>query len=123
GCHGFRTRAGHGGVYGNRGVIHAGQRGHRQVAERHASEQEDGEAQQHRHDRALDENLREVHSAPVLILVASTGFTDAPGKSRNWPSVTTVSPGCTPLSMTVLAPKVRPALTFRISTELSGFTA
>ena len=36
------------------------------------AEQHDGEAHQHRHDRALDEELREVHSGPDPILAAST---------------------------------------------------
>ena len=59
-------------------------------------------------------------TSPHRVSPASTSCTCAPGKRRNWPSVTTVSPGAMPFSITIFLPKVRPAVTTRISTVLSG---
>ena len=42
--------------------------------------------------------------------------------SRNWPSITTVSPGTMPFSITIFLPKARPAVTMRMATLLSGPT-
>src|SRR5262249_18199120 len=121
-CHGLRARAGDGGDYLNRRVIDAGQRGDGQRAKRDEAEQQNGEAHQRRHYGALDEERGEIHDSPSSGFFCPTSDTFAPGMRRRCPSVTTVSPGATPFSITMRLPKVRPTWTMRSSTVLSGLT-
>ena len=123
GSHGLRARARQRRAHLDGGIVDAGQRGHRQRAKRHRPEQQDGEAQQRRHDRAIDEDAREVHSGPVPSLAAIHRHDLRAGEERNCPSVTTVSPGRRPLAITTLPPQAAPIVTGRISTGLSGLTA
>ncbi len=119
GRHGFGTGAGQRGRHLNGGVIHARQRRHRQLSESDGAEEQNGEADERGHDGPLDEEAREVHDFPASSFAGSTSCTCAPGKRRNWPSVTTVSPGAMPFSITIFLPKARPAVTARTATLLS----
>ena len=107
--HGFGTGAGQRRVHLNGGVIHAGQRRHRQRAIAHDAEQQDGERDQRRHDRPFDEDAGNVHATTPAssTLPAGTGLTCAPGKRRNWPSVTTDLAGRDALRSTTSLPAVR----------------
>src|SRR5262249_42273388 len=90
-------------------------------AKRDDAEYQDGERNERRHHRALDECARQVHGWPSCF-TASSGRIAAPGNSRNWPSVTTVSPCARPFSTIVFFPKTRPMVTGRISALLSSTT-
>src|SRR5262249_36109947 len=101
----------------NGGVVDAGEAGYGEGAVSGAAEDQDGEHDEGRHDRPFDEDARKMHSdllrfgiywapagGPPPGCVAPSGFgaataTCAPGKSIICPSVTTVSPGLTPLSI------------------------
>ena len=66
------------------------------------------ELEQRRRDRPLDEERRRGSwRGPRRRAAAGLIVTRAPGVSRSWPSVTTVSPAFTPLSMTTSSPSVQ----------------
>ena len=100
----------------NGGIIHARQGGHRQRPIGHDAEQQDAERRQSGEDRTADEELGNVHQeAPSSRLAVTDGTTrtGAPGIRRSCPSVTTVSPGAIPLSITILLSIDWPSLTVR----------
>ena len=59
---------------------------------------------------------------PTPLPDAPRSETLAPGVSRNWPSVTTTSPGARPSAITVSSPTCRSILIGRISTVRSALT-
>src|SRR5204862_8073203 len=86
---------------------------------RHRAAHEDAEHDQRRRDRSFDEQLGHVHEA-TLPAPADLMLTRRPGTSRSCPSVTTVSPGCSPSLITDSVPFERATVTGRRSTVLSA---
>src|SRR5439155_7593583 len=97
---------------------------HRQQPVGHDAEEQDADHDEGRHDGTLDEQIGDVHGRFSVAGPPAAGFSStlAPGTSRICPSVTTFSPGCTPLSITDSCPRVRPTTTGRDSTVESGRT-
>src|SRR6185437_15091584 len=67
--------------------------------------------QQHRHHRPLDEGGGNLHGGAPLFLPPFVTRTAWPGVTRNWPSVTTLSPGLTAPWMASLTPSSFSTLT------------
>src|SRR3954465_4689666 len=111
---------GKGGRHLDGGEIHVGQIAHGQVAVGLDAEEQDPGHHQRGHDRTLDERLGDVH----VPLPAAPPFTCTfvPGESRSCPSVTTTSPGLSPLSITASFSSELPTVTARDSTVPSCFT-
>ncbi len=114
--HGVGTGARQRRLHLNGRIIHAGQRRHRQCAIAHNAKQQNAKRGQRGENRPLNEEVRKIHQAPASALAAGAMRMCAPGNSRSWPSVTTVSPGKIPLSTTIWLSMVCPTVTMRVST-------
>ena len=79
------------------------------------AEHDDAQHDQRRRDRAFDEEGGDIHGV-VFAPGPDLTLTRLPGMSRSCPSVTTVSPGVNPFSMTVSASAARATVTLRKST-------
>ncbi len=99
--HRLGTRAGQACVHDDRREIDVGQIVYRQVSIRHHAEQHDRERAQRRHDRPANKCFGDIHDAAPLSFRPLLIVTFAPGISLSCPSVTTVSPGLSPLVTTV----------------------
>ena len=112
--HRLRTGAGQRGLDLDGREVDVGQVAHRQQPEAHDAEEEDRRHQQRGEDRTADEEVG-----------AHAGFltsTFAPGTSRSCPSVTTRSPGLSPLPITISLASRRATSTGRDSTVESALT-
>ena len=98
--HRFRARAGQARVHLDGGEVDGRQVADRQLLIGHRAEDDDAQHDQRRRDRPLDEESREVHGVTFWVSSPLT-LMWLPGTRRSWPSVTTVSPACSPFLITV----------------------
>src|SRR5581483_3753752 len=113
GCHRLRIRPGQLGGHLNGREVDVGQVADGQRTISGNAEEQDADHDERRHHRPGDEDLVDVHDFTL---------TFAPGASRSWPSVTTVSPGATLPCTTTRLSTARPTVTGRNSTVESDFT-
>src|SRR5262249_5092035 len=124
-CHRVRVGPGQTGRYRYGREVYIGQVADRQQAIAHDPEQEYPHHDQRGHYRPSDEQLGYTHWAVSLVMALAVLFlisTRAPGNRRSWPSVTTVSPATSPLSITVSVSLPLPRTTALDSTVLSCLT-
>src|SRR5262249_5009205 len=117
--HGLGARAGKTGAHRDHRVVHVREVAHRELCVAQHAEEQDAGHHQRGHDQPADEQLGDAHGAPPAGARTSTW---APGESRNWPSVITVSPGSSPPASTAISSTVRLTLTGRGVTVESGFS-
>src|SRR5262249_10830558 len=126
--HRFRTRSRKICLHQNGRIINVRQIAHGQIAIADQPKQENTGHDQPRHYRPPGEQFRDTHETLLPSLRAACSppcvwaVTGEPSFNRNCPSVTTVSPACTPFSTTVIPPRLSPTTTGRFCTVESAFT-
>src|SRR5208337_2022660 len=102
-------------------IVHLRQCRHRQLPVGDEAGQHQSDHQQRSCNRPEYERSRKTHGVLAGGIAAVCTLTCEPCCSLSTPSVTTLSPAASPLSIETTSPWVAPTVTGRISTVLSGF--